>query len=93
MNHPTPQNDLLDALQQHLGERGLLQDAASMDRYLSDWAGDRLGLPLAVARPASTAEVAETVRLCQAHGVAMTPRVATAAWWPAPCPPPTAASW
>lgn len=68
------QTDLLNALHQRLGERGLLRDPAAMARYLSDWAGERLGLPLAVARPASTAEVAETVRLCQAHGVAMTPQ-------------------
>ncbi|AXY41577.1 FAD-binding oxidoreductase [Halomonas sp. JS92-SW72] len=74
MDHPSPHADLLDALHQCLGERGLLRDPAAMARYLSDWAGERLGLPLAVARPASTAEVAETVRLCRAHGVAMTPQ-------------------
>jgi FAD/FMN-containing dehydrogenase len=74
MDHPSPHAALLDALHQCLGKRGLLRDPAAMARYLSDWAGERLGLPLAVARPASTAEVAETVRLCRAHGVAMTPQ-------------------
>lgn len=74
MSRSTAQADLLDALDERLGARGLIRDPGSMARYLSDWAGDRLGLPLAVARPASTAEVAETVRLCHAHGVPMTPQ-------------------
>ncbi|AMD02205.1 FAD-binding oxidoreductase [Halomonas chromatireducens] len=74
MSRSTSHGDLLDALHQRLGARGLLRDPEAMARYLSDWAGDRLGLPLAVARPATTQEVAETVRLCHAHGVAMTPQ-------------------
>lgn len=65
---------LLDALAKRLGESGLLRDPADMARYVADWAGDRLGQPLAVARPASTTEVAETVRLCHEHGVAMSPQ-------------------
>ncbi|XKH60018.1 FAD-binding oxidoreductase [Halomonas sediminis] len=65
---------LLDALSKRLGERGLLRDPEAMARYACDWAGDRLGVPLAVACPASTAEVAETVRLCREHGVPMTPQ-------------------
>ena len=74
MPHSTPHADLLCALHKHLGERGLLRDPEAMARYVSDWANDRLGLPLAVARPASTEEVAETVRLCHAHGVPMSPQ-------------------
>ncbi|APX92916.1 FAD-binding oxidoreductase [Halomonas sp. 1513] len=65
---------LLDALQQRLGQRGLLRERDDMARYTVDWAGERLGQPLAVARPASTEEVADTVRLCREHGVAMTPQ-------------------
>ncbi|MDR5907370.1 FAD-binding oxidoreductase [Franzmannia qiaohouensis] len=65
---------LLDALHERLGGRGLLRDPADMARYSVDWAGERLGQPLAVARPASTAEVSATVMLCREHGVAMTPQ-------------------
>ncbi|QTP55218.1 FAD-binding oxidoreductase [Billgrantia sulfidoxydans] len=64
----------LVALAERLGERGLLRDHDGMARYVSDWAGDRLGMPLAVARPATTEEVAATVRLCREHDVAMVPQ-------------------
>jgi FAD/FMN-containing dehydrogenase len=67
-------DDFLDALAERLGERGLLREADEMARYVADWAGDRLGMPRAVARPASTEEVVETVRLCREHGVAMVPQ-------------------
>ncbi|MDI5983162.1 FAD-binding oxidoreductase [Halomonas sp. M4R5S39] len=71
MRHPS---DLVDTLQRQLGERGVLRAPADLARYTSDWADDRLGMPLAVARPASTAEVAEVVRLCHEHGVCMVPQ-------------------
>ncbi|MCC5881449.1 MAG: FAD-binding oxidoreductase [Halomonas sp.] len=64
----------LEVLAGCLGERGLLREPESMVRYVSDWAGIRLGMPLAVARPASTAEVVATVRLCREHGVPMAPQ-------------------
>lgn len=64
----------LATLEQRLGERAVLRDPGDQARYLSDWAGDRLGKPLAVVRPASTAELAEVVTLCGKHGVAMTPQ-------------------
>ncbi|SEL87114.1 FAD-binding oxidoreductase [Halomonas daqiaonensis] len=65
---------LLAILEQQLGKRAVLRDPADQARYLSDWAGNRLGMPLAVVRPASTAELAEVVALCREHGVAMTPQ-------------------
>jgi FAD/FMN-containing dehydrogenase len=54
---------ILKILEERLGERALLRDPADQARYLSDWAGDRLGMPLAVVRPACTAELAEVVAL------------------------------
>jgi FAD/FMN-containing dehydrogenase len=66
--------EILDALEECLGERGVLRDPADQARYISDWAGDRLGMPLAVVRPASTAEVAEVVALCRERGVRMSPQ-------------------
>ncbi|CAM3360620.1 FAD-binding oxidoreductase [Halomonas lysinitropha] len=71
MSDDTP---LLAILVQRLSERAVLRDPEDQARYLSDWAGDRLGMPLAVVRPASTAELAEVVNLCGEHGVAMTPQ-------------------
>ncbi|PXX95257.1 FAD-binding oxidoreductase [Halomonas sp. LBP4] len=64
----------LDDLAGLLGKRGLLRDPDAMARYISDWAGDRLGMPLAVARPASTEEVAEVVTLCRRNGIRMVPQ-------------------
>ncbi|RUR33074.1 FAD-binding oxidoreductase [Vreelandella nanhaiensis] len=64
----------LNELASLLGERGLLREPDAMARYVSDWAGVTLGMPLAVARPANTEEVAEVVRRCYAQGIAMTPQ-------------------
>lgn len=65
---------LLNELTSLLGERGLIREPDAMARYTSDWAGDTLGMPLAVARPANTQEVAEIAKRCYEHGVAMTPQ-------------------
>lgn len=70
----TDTHTFLNELTILLGERGLLREPDAMARYVSDWAGDTLGMPLAVARPADTTEVAEVVRRCYAQGVAMTPQ-------------------
>ncbi|MFY0988838.1 FAD-binding oxidoreductase [Halomonas sp. C05BenzN] len=66
--------EILEQLVERLGRHALLDDPAEMARYTSDWAGDRLGMPLAVVRPASTAEVAEVVTLCRRHAVRMVPQ-------------------
>lgn len=70
----TDTTSFLNELNSLLGERGLLREPEAMARYVSDWAGDTLGMPLAVARPADTTEVAEVVRHCYAQGIAMTPQ-------------------
>lgn len=44
-----------------------------MARYAQDWMGNYHGTPLAVARPASTAEVAETVKLAARHTTPVIP--------------------
>tara|TARA_R110002012_G_scaffold2769_5_gene13016 strand:+ start:1256 stop:2683 length:1428 start_codon:yes stop_codon:yes gene_type:complete len=64
----------LNELTTLLGERGLIREPDAMARYVSDWAGDTLGMPLAVARPANTEEIAEVVKRCHEHGIAMTPQ-------------------
>jgi FAD/FMN-containing dehydrogenase len=46
---------------------------ADMARYSRDWMGKYHGAPVAVVRPASTAEVAGCLRVAAAHGVAVVP--------------------
>jgi FAD/FMN-containing dehydrogenase len=46
---------------------------ADCDRYAHDWTGNYRGRPLAVIRPAGTAEVAAALRLAARHGVAVVP--------------------
>ena len=64
---------LLHALRAALGARGVLE-GADTEGYLRDWRGLYRGRALAVARPASTAEVSAVVRLCAARGVAVVPQ-------------------
>lgn len=70
----TSETDFISALIDLLGPNGMLREVADMPRYTRDWAGHELGQPLAVARPASTEEVAAVVKLCHEHGVAMVPQ-------------------
>ena len=70
-------DDLLEACRALLGKECVLT-GTSMDRYLEDWTG-RFSVasqnrPHAVLRPGSTTEVAEAVRLCAAHDVAVVPQ-------------------
>ena len=44
-----------------------------LDRYTSDWTTHYTSAPLAVARPGSTAEVAEVVKAAARHGVVVIP--------------------
>jgi FAD/FMN-containing dehydrogenase len=57
-----------------LGARGLTTDPDRMDAWLTDWRGRYTGRALALASPASTAEVAALVGLCAAHGVPIVPQ-------------------
>ena len=70
----TSASDFLDSLAQRLGEPNVLRDPQEMARYISDWAGGRLGMPLAVVRPDSTTAVAAVVALCGEHGVHLSPQ-------------------
>ena len=65
-------SSLLDPLSALLGPRGLLAD--DIAHYGDDWRLLFHQPPLAVARPANVAELAEVVKLCIAHGVAMVPQ-------------------
>ena len=57
-----------------LGARGLTTDPERMDAWLTDWRGRYTGRALALASPATVAEVSDLVRLCAAHGVPIVPQ-------------------
>jgi len=67
-------NTFLAAAEALLGSRGLTRDSDLMEPWLTDWRGRFTGAALAMASPASTAEVAGLVRLCGEHGVAIVPQ-------------------
>jgi FAD/FMN-containing dehydrogenase len=58
--------------------RALLGDAhvltTELAAYVTDWRGKFTGRPLAVVRPADTAQVSAVVALCAAHGVSIVPQ-------------------
>ena len=57
-----------------LGPRGLTVDPDLLSPWLTDWRGRFTGRALALAQPASTAEVAALVKLCRDHGVPIVPQ-------------------
>ncbi len=65
---------LIAALGAALGAGGMLTDSADTAPYATDWRGLYHGSTAAVLRPASTAEVAECVRLCAAAHVPLVPQ-------------------
>ena len=57
-----------------LGQRGFTRDPELMDAWLTDWRGRYTGRALALASPASTAEVSALMRLCARHRVPIVPQ-------------------
>lgn len=70
----TTQPAFLDAAAALLGPRGLTRDPDLVTPWLTDWRGRFTGRALALASPASTAEVAALVKLCAEHRVAIVPQ-------------------
>jgi FAD/FMN-containing dehydrogenase len=69
-----PPAALLDRLSAILGPRGLLTDPADLAPHCRDWRGLYAGQALALARPASTGEVAAVVRLAAETGTPLVPQ-------------------
>ncbi|WP_251978658.1 FAD-binding oxidoreductase [Salinicola avicenniae] len=65
---------ILDDLAPLLDKGGLITTADDMERYRVDWPGHRGALPLAVARPATTQQVADVVGYCHRHDVPLVPQ-------------------
>jgi FAD/FMN-containing dehydrogenase len=57
-----------------LGPLGVLTEPADVAPHLEDWRGLFRGEALAVLRPASTEEVAASVKLCARHGLVIVPQ-------------------
>lgn len=49
-------------------------DATVLATYSRDWTGDHFGLPLAVARPRSTAELSALMQYCHQHQIPVVPQ-------------------
>jgi FAD/FMN-containing dehydrogenase len=64
----------LEAAHDLLGERGLTRDPQLVEPWLTDWRGRFTGRALALASPASIAEVSGLVKLCAVHGVPIVPQ-------------------
>ncbi len=67
-------SDALAGLHAIVGSKGLLTDPAEMAAYGIDWRKLFPGLPLAVVRPFSTAEVSAIMALCHQHQIAVVPQ-------------------
>ncbi|HEY5598019.1 MAG TPA: L-threonylcarbamoyladenylate synthase, partial [Kiloniellales bacterium] len=65
---------LLSQLEAVVGAKGLVTDPADLAPHLSELRGRFQGRARALVRPASTAEVAEVVRLCGDSGTPMVPQ-------------------
>ncbi|MBP7565331.1 MAG: FAD-binding oxidoreductase [Burkholderiaceae bacterium] len=66
--------EFLDALTDALGPGSVLTGDSIAPRHLADWGGHAPVQPLALVRPASTAEVSSVLALCQAHRVPVVPQ-------------------
>ena len=65
---------LLLALEEVVGEAGLVRDEQRLQTYLSDWRNAYRGRAALVVRPSSTEQVAAVVRLCSEAGVTLVPQ-------------------
>ncbi len=65
---------LLDRIRSIVGPTGLIIGPQELAPYATDWRKRYLGKPLAVVRPASTAEVAQVVRACLDARTAIVPQ-------------------
>ena len=64
----------LDALKAAVGPQGWTVDAERIAPHLTEWRGAWRGETPLMVTPGSTAEVAAAVKVCAAHGIAITPQ-------------------
>ena len=68
------QGRLIEQVAERFGAKAVLTGAAEIAPWLSDWRGRVHGASPAILAPASTAEVAEIVRMAAAFGVPLVPQ-------------------
>lgn len=66
--------DFLNAAKTLLGDKGWRMDAESLEEAATPWRGTYQGHTPFLALPASTQQVSDLIKLCAAHGVAVTPQ-------------------
>ena len=71
---PTARATLLSRLQAIVGPGALLTDEATIAPHATDWRKRYHGRPLAVVKPATTAEVAAVLSLCNGSGTGVVPQ-------------------
>src|SRR6266700_1220533 len=71
---PPASASLIAPLAGVLPSGGLLTAAEDLARYSRDWSGDHFGRPLAVARPASVAEMSALMRRCHEERIPVVPQ-------------------
>ncbi|SCW87479.1 MULTISPECIES: FAD-binding oxidoreductase [unclassified Pseudomonas] len=71
---PSLSDEVLQRIEQVVGQAGLVRDPALMQSYLTDWRNAYQGQAALVVRPATTEEVAEVVRICHDAQVALVPQ-------------------
>lgn len=70
-----PQKDqIVSALSDICGAKYVLTGDAEISPYLTDWRGHYKGNAMAIARPGSTDEVSQILRLANAHGIPIVPQ-------------------
>ena len=89
MSLDTPK--FLEQLAARIGPAQVLREG-DLSAWTLDWRRRWPGRALAVARPGTTEEVAQVMRLCAEHRVAVVPQGATPAWSAPRCPTPAARS-
>lgn len=72
MNHLSP--SFLSAAKDVLGPKGWSEEPEELDKVSTPWRGTFQGQTPFLAKPASTAETAALVKLCNEHLVAITPQ-------------------
>ena len=65
--------DSLLAMANAIGPSNVLTASDDIAPYAVDWRGSYRGMPVAVLRPGTTAEISEMVRRCAAEGLAIVP--------------------
>ncbi|WP_333821633.1 FAD-binding oxidoreductase [Pinisolibacter sp.] len=71
---PTSPEAAIAALAAAFDARAFAPGEAIPEKYLTDWSGLSIVRPLALLRPATTADVAEALRICHHHDLPVVPQ-------------------